>query len=211
MGSLTSLTDPAALLIADASAIINLNATGCAADILRALPNLVGVTDVVPGELETGRSRGRRDADMLQELVSAGLVRIVTLNEAAAIHFEQLVVGPAAMTLDDGEAATIAYTAANGGIPIIDERKANRICAERYPALRLACTTDIFMHAGVERAIKRERLAQGVVNALQLARMRVLPHHVEWVIDLIGAEQAAQCTSLPQSARRSQTKMAVQK
>ena len=84
MGSLTSLTDPAALLVADASAVINLNATGCAAEILKALPNPVAVTDVVPGELETGRSRGRRNADMLQELVTAGLINIVPLNDAAA-------------------------------------------------------------------------------------------------------------------------------
>ena len=201
MGSLTSLTDPAALLVADASAVINLNATGCAAEILKALPNPVAVTDVVPGELETGRSRGRRNADMLQELVTAGLISIVPLNDAAALHFEQLVVGPAAMTLDDGEAATIAYTVANGGIPIIDERKAKRICAERFPSIRLASSTDLFAHENVMGQIGHARLKQAVVNALQLARMRVLPHHIKWVLELIGPEQAALCASLPSSAR----------
>jgi predicted nucleic acid-binding protein len=201
MGSLTSLTDPAALLVADASAVINLNATGCAAEILKALPNRVAVTDVVPGELETGRSRGRRNADMLQELVTAGLISIVPLNEAAALHFEQLVVGPAAATLDDGEAATIAYTVANGGIPIIDERKASRICAERYPSLCVACSTDIFMHQNVVKEIGHIRLAEAVLNALQRACMRVVPNHMKWVLDLIGIEQAALCPSLPSSVR----------
>lgn len=201
MGSLTSLTDPAALLVADASAVINLNATGCAADILKALPNPVAVTDVVPGELETGRSRGRRNADMLQELVTAGLISIVPLNDAAARHFEQLVVGSAATTLDDGEAATIAYTVANGGIPIIDERKANRICVERYPSLCAACSTDIFMHQNVIKEIGHVRLAQAVLNALQTARMRVVPNHMKWVLDLIGIEQAVLCPSLPSSVR----------
>jgi predicted nucleic acid-binding protein len=201
MGSLTFLTDPAALLVADASAVINLNATGCAAEILKALPNPVAVTDVVPGELETGRSRGRRNADMLQELVTAGLISIVPLNDAAALHFEQLVVGPAAATLDDGEAATIAYTVANGGIPIIDERKANRICVERYPSLCVACSTDIFMHQNVIKEIGHVRLAQAVLNALQTARMRVVPNHMKWVLDLIGIEQAALCPSLPSSVR----------
>jgi|SRR5665213_116435 len=201
MGSLTSLTDPAALLVADASAVINLNATGCAAEILKALPNPVAVTDVVPGELETGRSRGRPNADMLQELVAAGLISIVPLNDAAALHFEQLVIGPAAMTLDDGEAATIAYAVANGGIPIIDERKAKRICAERFPSICLASSTDLFAHDNVVGQIGHARLKQAVINALQLARMRVLPHHIKWVLELIGPEQAALCASLPSSAR----------
>ena len=207
MGFPSSLTDPAALLVADASAVINLNASGCATEIISALPNRLIVVNVVSAELETGRGRGRRDADLLDRLVKAGFVQIVKLGGHGEQHFEQLVVGTAATTLDDGEAATIAYAVEHGGIAIIDERKANRICAERYPALRLACTTDIFMHADVERAIAREILAQGVVNALQLARMRVLPHHVSWVIDLIGPEQAALCTSLPSSLRSPQRRI----
>jgi predicted nucleic acid-binding protein len=201
MGSLSSLTDPGALLVADASAVINLNATGCAAKILKALPNPVAVTDIVPAELAPGRSRGRHDADQLQELISGGFVSVVALNDAAATHFERLVVGPAATTLDDGEAATIAYTVANGGVPIIDERKAKRICALLFPSLRLACSTDIFAHEGVLRAMGSARLAQAVIGALQIARMRVLPHHRKWVLDLIGSEQAALCTSLPHSLR----------
>ncbi len=197
MGSLTSLTDPDALLVADASAIINLNATGCAAEILRVLPNPLAVTDVIPAELETGRRRGRRDADFLQELVTAGLVSVVTFNDAAAGHFERLVVGPAAMTLDDGEAATIAYAVANGSVPIIDERKAKRICSEYYPSLPQACSTDLFAHDDVLSTLGRPRLALAVINALQIARMRVLPHHRKWVLDLIGPDQAALCNSLP--------------
>ncbi len=105
------------------------------------------------------------------------------------------------MTLDDGEAATIAYAVEHGGIPIIDERKATRIYAEQFQGQALACTVDLFMHEAVTRAIEREKLAQGVINALQLARMRVLPHHVEWVVDLIGSEQALLCASLPRAAR----------
>ncbi len=201
MGSLTSLTNPDALLVADASAIINLNATGCALEILMALPNPVAVTDVIPAELETGRRRGRRDADLLQELVTAGVVSVVTFNEAAMWHFERLVVGPAAMTLDDGEAATIAYAAANGSVPIVDERKAKRICSEYYPSLPQACSTDLFAHGDVLSTLGRPRLALAVINALQIARMRVLPHHREWVLDLVGPDQAALCSSLPLSMR----------
>ncbi len=202
MGPLPFLIDPAALLVADASAAINLNATGCAEAILRALPNRVAVVDVVPRELELGRRRGRQDPDLLNGLVAAGVLAIVKLDDAAARHFEGLVVGSAAMTLDDGEAATIAYAVEHGGIAIIDEKKANRICREKFPGLRVGSTVDIFAQPDVVRALGRDSLAQALVNALQRARMRVLPHHVDWVVGLIGPEQAALCVSLPRSVRQ---------
>lgn len=202
MGPISSLIDSTALLVADASAVINLNATGCAQAILRSLPNRVAVVDIVPVELENGRSRGRRDADLLNELLAASLVKIVKLDEAAEQHFEQLVVGPAAKTLDDGEAATIAYAAALGGLPIIDERKATRICGERFPALALACTVDVLAHPEIQREIGKPALADAVFNALQLGRMRVFPRYIEWVVDLIGPARASLCASLPNSVRK---------
>lgn len=211
MRSLTCLTDPGALLLADTSTIINLNASGCAQEVIRALPNRLAVVDVVPAELKLGRARGRRDADLLDDLIKGGLIATVELGEGAEGYFEQLVVGPSALTLDDGEAATIAYAFERRGIAIIDERKANRICSQRFPTLRVACTIDIFMHPDVMRVIARESLAQGVMNALQLARMRVLPHHVEWVLGLIGPEQAALCPSLPRSVRHADGRLSTQK
>lgn len=211
MGSLTCLTDPAVLVVADASVIISLNASGCAADILRALPNRLAVVDVVPAELETGRARGHQDAGRMNDLVTAGLIDIVQLGDEAERHFEGLVVGPAAQTLDDGEAATIAYAVANSALPLIDERKANRICAARFPALRLGCTVDIFSHAKVREGLGKDVLAAAVFNALSQGRMRVLPHHVEWVVGLIGTERATLCTSLPNSARALPHKLAAEK
>jgi hypothetical protein len=163
------------------------------------------VVDVVPRELEFGRQRGRRDIDILKSLMAAGLVTVVDLGDAAASHFEGLVIGKAAETLDDGEAATIAYAVAHGGIAIIDEKKANRICGERFPAVRVASTVDIFAHPRVVEALGAPRLSQALLNALQLARMRVPPHHVEWVVGVIGEEQAALCPSLPRSARSRKT------
>lgn len=203
MGSLSSLTDAQALLVADASTIISVNATGCAKRVIKALPNRVAVVDVVSGELEEGRQSKRQDADLLQKLVDAGHVEIVQLDAKGEEYLEQLVVGAAQMTLDDGEAATIAYAAATNGIALIDEKKANRICGERFPALRLASTVDIFMHPDVQNELGKDALADTVFNALCQGRMRVLPQHVEWVIGLIGADRARMCTSLPRQIRGS--------
>jgi predicted nucleic acid-binding protein len=207
MGSLTCLTDPAALIVVDASTVINLNATGCAREIIRAIPNELVVVEVIPAELDAGRRRGRQDADLLNELVAAGLVGIVKLEDLASAHFEKLVVGPAAMTLDDGEAATIAYAIACEGVAVIDERKATRICARLFPQLRIGCTVDILAHSEVQRGLGKEALVDAVFKALHQGRMRVFPHHVEWVVGLIGTDRAAVCTSLPNSVRLHQSKL----
>ncbi len=58
------------VIAADASTIINLNASGCARRIVQALESKFVVVDVVQAELEDGRKNGRRDADLLGELVA---------------------------------------------------------------------------------------------------------------------------------------------
>lgn len=202
MRSSTALTDPAARLVADASTVINLIATGGAGKILAALPNRIVVVDVVPGELETGRTRGRKACDRLEELTSSGTIDVVALGGDGLTYFEQLVVGPAAETLDDGEAATIAYALTHEATALIDERKAARICRERFPALRLACSIDVFMHGDVQTRLGPALLADAVFRALQEGKMRVLAEHLAWVVGLIGEERAALCPSLPRRARQ---------
>ena len=202
MGSPTSLTDNR-LVTADASIVINLNATGCARDIVQALPHKFAVVDVVQGELEDGRRNGRRDADLLNRLAADGLLEIVQLDEAATTHFESLVIGPAITTLDDGEAATIAYAITMGATAALDERKATGLCARRFPTLDICSTVDILARPEVLHKLGSQGLSDAVYRALLHGRMRVFPHHVEWVVGLIGSELAAECTSLPKNVRPS--------
>lgn len=202
MGSPTCLTDPELPIAADTSAVINLNATGCAATILAVIPNRVLVVDIVRGELDDGRARGRTDADRLNALVGEGLVEVVTLGEAALSNFEKLVVGPAAKTLDDGEAATIAFAAAHGAVARIDERKGTRLSSELFPAMPIACTGDILAHPEVLRRLGKEALADAVFNALDQGHMRVFPRHLDWVVELIGPARAGRCRSLRTSTRQ---------
>lgn len=197
----TSLSDSDSLLIADTSTIINLNATACAEAILRALPQRVAVVNVVVEELEEGKSKGHSNADKLSALVESNLIEIVALDHNGLSHFEGLVVGPASETLDDGEAATIAYAAQVNAFALIDERKAIRLCATRFPRLRLGCSVDLFAHPAVQSALGLSGLAEAVYRALLDARMRVLPQHVAGVVELIGSDRAAQCLSLPRAAR----------
>ena len=87
-------------------------------------------------------------------------------------------------------------------MPLIDERKAHRICAERFPDLRVASTIDLLAHPSVGNALGGGGLADAITQALLSARMRVPAHHIEWVVGVIGSERAAECPSLPRRARQ---------
>ena len=195
------LTNSALPVVADTSVIINLNATGYSAAILDALPNRFLVVENVSFELEVDSRTGRNDAEALSALVAQRSVELVKLGDAGTRHFISLVSGPASQTLDDGEAATIAHALEYDATALIDERKAIRICAERFGALSTGCTVDIFAQDDVRRILTRDTLADAVFNALYQGRMRVPAPYVEWVVNLIGKERAAQCRSLPASAR----------
>jgi hypothetical protein len=132
---------------------------------------------------------------------SLGLIKALPLDDGSSGHFERLVAGRTIDTLDDGEAATIACAVAIKGVPIIDERKADQICKERYPDLLVGCTVDIFAHEALSAALGATKLSEAVVNALLQARMRVLPHCLPWVVDLIGPANAGLCLSLPAHVR----------
>ena len=195
------LHDRTVPVIADTSVVINLNATQCAETILDALPNPFLVVSEVVLELESGLQTGRNDAAALKEWRTSGRVKIVTLGDTGAQHFFNLVSGPAAQTLDDGEAATLALALETEppAIPLIDERKANRICADRFAHLLTGSTVDLLAQDDVQAALGTARLADAVFDALLGGRMRVLPHHLNWVVNLIGPERAKQCESLPRS------------
>jgi len=184
------------------SVAINLNATGCAAQILACLPSGLVITDIVGAELRQDRRSGRNDAVLLAALMEANLIRTVSLGMQGDSVFASLVVGPAADTLDDGEASSIAYAVEHAVRPAIDERKALRICAQRFPALRPLSTVDLLMDPAVAGSLGREILADAVFQALQTARMRVLPGWIDRVVRLIGVDRAAQCSSLPAHVRR---------
>lgn len=73
--------------------------------------------------------------------------------------------------------------------------------AEIPHARNPGCTVDLFAHENVERTLGRDELSDAVYKALVDSRMRVLPHHVGWVITLVGHGRAATCTSLSRHVR----------
>lgn len=188
-------------IVTDASAVINLNATGHAYEILKALQHPFVVPEEVVTELALGVDNGRRDAAALDRLLARGAITKVSLGTAARDAYEVLIIGSAAETLDDGEAATIALAAEIGGTPVIDETKGRRICAVRHPSLGPIGSAELLAHPRVEAAFGREMLADIVFGALTGARMHVHSTHYDWVVGLIGRERLARCSSLPRTVR----------
>jgi predicted nucleic acid-binding protein len=195
------LINPHAIIVADASVVINLNATGRAREIIAARPNRWAVTENAFAELVSGTRNGHDDAHRLQGLIDDGLVDIACLGADGSDIYEALVGGSALRTLDDGEAATIGYAREVSGIAMIDERKARTLCADMFPELPVISTVELLLHESITLALGERGRVEAIIGALQLARMRVPPNQISSVVAVIGAENAASCMSLPKAAR----------
>jgi hypothetical protein len=84
---LSCLVDPDIPVVLDASAAINLNASGFAEAVLRALPNPAVITEIVMNELTGDYRTGRNDSEMIAALMKSDLVAIARLSVAQERHF----------------------------------------------------------------------------------------------------------------------------
>ena len=193
--------EPDVPVVTDASVIINLDATRAAAAIIDAFPNRFLVTDTVRRELLTGGSRGHGSWEGLEALIRDGAIELVELEQGDGPVYRSLVEGGFKETLDDGEAATIACAVGRDAVALIDERKARRICADRFPTLRLASTVDVLCHGLVKRLLGETGQVDAIFFALRDARMQVPHGRVREVVERIGHDRAAKCPSLPRWAR----------
>lgn len=186
-------------LVSDASVWINLVATEQAELILRSSNARHLITATARAELEAGRAKGRLTAEAVAGFLADGLVEEVRLESLEEEEiFVRLVAGPVRDTLDDGEAATIAFALANAASALIDERKATMLCSRQFPDLQVVNTVDLLLCRPVRQNLTDAALGDAIFNALERARMRVPDDHQAEVRRLIGAERALRCPSLPQ-------------
>ena len=189
-------------VVADTSAVINLNASGFADTILDVLPNRLLVVDQVLAELEAGESNEHIDFRKLSAQVAQGRVEVVQLGLAENPHYGSLVNNVTSESLGDGEAATIAFAHGRCAVALVDDRKARSIWAERFRDLSLGCSLDLFTQRDVRSELGCEGLKDAIYNALEVGRMRVSSDAARWVVDLIGPERASRCRSLARHLRR---------
>lgn len=203
MSSSNSLSNPSRPFVADTSVLINLNASGRAHDLIRAFPNRFVVTENAISELAAGIKNGHEDGRQVETLMSAGLIELAVLSEDAMATYSALIEGSAARTLDDGEAATIAFAYHSGGVALLDERKARSRCVTDYNGLPLASTVELFLHESVGGALGNQGMIDALLAALQKGRMRVPLELVGMVVGLIGEKHAVNCPSIPRNWRSS--------
>lgn len=188
-------------LVADASVWINIIAGGQATAILSALARPPILPQIVLGELERGRNKGRATAERMAELIQMGLVEVADLHSDAEATFISLVAGPISETLDDGEAATLAHAHQIGGTAMIDERKAIGLAVRRFPALPIVSSAELLLGPVTRGVLNEEEIAVMLHAALQSARMRVPNELLAEVCRILGPVRAADCTSLPAAMR----------
>ena len=201
MTSISCLSEESEALIIDASVVVNINATGYADRILSAYPGSIFVPKPVVAELERGARLGHQDAVDLHLLFENGIARSLPISKLAQSTFVSLVSGSSVSSLGDGEAATIACAFAAGAWAVIDERKARKICLERYKEVNLASTVDILGCNAVVEAFKPHELGAAIEAALEVGRMQVQAHHLEWVLRYVRPERLERCASLSRRIR----------
>jgi predicted nucleic acid-binding protein len=190
------LADLDCKLVLDSSVVINLLATGQPEPILRALDMPIMVTENVVREIEAGATSGHQQFDHLMRLIDDGLVQLVKLEGQVLQAFFEIVSGTTSETLGDGEAATLAFAHATEYLAAIDEKKATMLASRRFATLRIATTIDILAHARVRAVLGERALADATLAALRMARMQARDYQLDWVLEVIGHENAAACSSL---------------
>jgi predicted nucleic acid-binding protein len=201
MSSSSSRPSARVPFVADASVVINLIATGRPREIIEALGHPFLVTENACLELEEGALKGHDDHAELMKLIGTGVVTMALLGGTALVAYEQLIDGSYVSTLDDGEAATIAHAHAISAVPLLDERKARKVCEASFPNLRVLCSAELLMDSALIAAFGVQGQVNLIVNALKIGRMRVPSEHVANIRSIIGEQNAAQCPSLPRAAR----------
>jgi len=197
---------PSAPVVTDASVIINLNATASAATIIGAFPNPFLVTTAVRRELSMGESGGHRCGERLEALIGQGLLELAEPGPGDDLVYRSLVEGGFQGTLDDGEAATIAYAVGHDTLALIDERKARRICAADFPDLLFASSVEVLLHPVVAERLGESGQREAILLALRDARMQVPRQGLKEVVERIGADRAVECPSLPRMFRDTRTR-----
>lgn len=196
------LNDVLVPLILDTSVVINLNASGSAAQILAACPNRVIVPDIVVGELAIDSRTNRDDQSELATLVQANLLETASIPDDFQNLYHSIISGEFGMSLDDGEAATLTLANATKSAAVLDERKARRLAAKEFATMSVAMSFDFFTHPTIWRNLDGDVLATALYRAVKIGRMRVSDDQLAPLIDIIGLDRAKECASIPRKAFR---------
>jgi predicted nucleic acid-binding protein len=159
-------------LVLDASAIINLLGCGDMPGVLKALGVVCLVEEKTLGEVERHPVPGHDHRPVIRALLQTGALKVERMSGPEYEIYISLVQGNLAGRLDDGESAAIAL--ASRGFPVvIDENKARRVLAQRFPGTPFCSTFRLLLTAGQRASWPLEAVQHLVLSARRHARMGV--------------------------------------
>ena len=201
MTCLSSLSDTLTPLVLDTSVLINLHACGFGDQVLRAIPNNIFLPETVIVELDHETSHTNGDNGFIQRLIAEKVAQVAPMDDAATHLFETLICSP--VSLDDGEAATIAVAISRSFLPVVDERKGRARAQSMMKGQPPLWSLDLLVHPSVQSMLPNDGYTDAVYLALREGRMRIDEGRCDSVIQLIGIDRAKECTSLPVFRKRS--------
>lgn len=163
------------ILVTDASVLINLAATGAAAEILTGCGLEFQVCPDVLQEVKVLRDRetGEEHAIDLEPLFAAGaLVRIAPETDE---EYDLLVDYAALLGAGDGEAMCFALAESRGHAVGIDDERAIRRAKRRKPDFETLGTLDILLIWQTHACIPDERMGMIFRDIFRYARFRPAP------------------------------------
>lgn len=173
--------EPLGLTLLDACAVINLYATRRMDAIVGAVSTEVGIVDLVRSEARyvlrggPGDDAREREPVDLAPFIDAGRLRVVTPTETELATFVDLT-----LSLDDGEAMTAAVAIARDLVVVTDDRKADRVLADR---VRIRSSLDLIRvwsdQTGIDPATLRAALVDLRERGSYVPR-RAHPLHRWW-------------------------------
>jgi predicted nucleic acid-binding protein len=185
-------------LVIDTSVLINLIASEDITKILTGLSSEILITEPVWRELKKHPKDNSDCGLLLNSLVEQNLLKPVkNLANTLELYLDL------ATELGDGEASVIAYTVTqNHCAAVIDEKKARRICWERFSLSPIFCTIDLFQDYFFTMNPNEQEFKQLLFNAIKIGRMRILKtEHEIWVKKILDVDLIQQCSSLKRRSR----------
>lgn len=172
------------LFVLDASVLFNLLATGIAADTLEALGVPCWVEERTATEVR--RFPGEKAESMpLQTLFGSGHLRLCRMSPVAYDIYLSLISGPSTQTLDDGESAAIAMSVTGVGSVVLDDKKARRICSERFSHVSIASSLHLFVEAASRGNWGDQQLVHVVQRARDVSKMSIIPTERAWLASVM--------------------------
>lgn len=174
----TSLSSPSSdfpggPLVLDASVLFNILGTGLSKELLQALGVPCWVEERTAAEVR--RMPGQRtESAPLQPLFEDGSLKLCRMSERAYETYLSLLSGSSTETLDDGESAAIAMAVEGSGSVVLDDKKARRILAARFPGAASGTSLSLIIEAARRAPWSDEKLRDAVTAARDVSRMAVV-------------------------------------